>query len=150
MNTSGQAAVALAVALRDAHFRLKALARVWEENAPAGAVHGRRPLGPAWQYSDRPDEASYTDGLLIELADGLALLLHLSVDFGAAGTDLQATVAVEDGEGNVEELLSTGPEEYPVSAEDLAAAIGQCLARLERLDPSGVIGARQHPGAVRS
>ncbi|MFJ5927022.1 hypothetical protein ACIQF6_30970 [Kitasatospora sp. NPDC092948] len=138
MNDSGQAAVGAVVALRDAHFRLTALARAWEEHAPAGSVRGRMPLGPEWHWSDRPDQASYSDGRLIELTGGLTLALHLAVRFDAAGTDLQASLSVEDRDGNVEELLCTGPEEFPASAEELAAAIGQCLDRLERLDPSSV------------
>ncbi|MFG2913720.1 hypothetical protein ACGF0D_12615 [Kitasatospora sp. NPDC048298] len=139
MDGTGQAAVALAVVLRDAHFGLRRLARAWEEGAPVGSVRRRESLGPGWQFSDRPDEASYADGQVIELASGLTVAVQLSIGFSVTGTDLLATVAVEDDEGNVAELLSTGPEEFPLSAEDLIVEIGQCLNRMERLDLSGVI-----------
>lgn len=142
MDDTGQAAVAVAVALRHAHFGLKRLARAWEEGAPVGLVRRREPLGPVWQYSDRPDEASYTDGQVIELASGLTVVVQLSIDFSATGTDMLATVSVEDVEddgGSIAELLSTGPEEFPLSAEDLVTEIRQCLERMERLDLSGVI-----------
>ncbi|OKJ13865.1 hypothetical protein [Kitasatospora sp. CB01950] len=43
MDDTGRGAVALAVALRDAHFRLKALVRGWEERLPG---RGRQSLGP--------------------------------------------------------------------------------------------------------
>lgn len=64
MDGSGQGAVALAVALRDAHFKLKSLARAWEERASLGTVRSRESLGPVWQYSDDPDQVSYSDGQL--------------------------------------------------------------------------------------
>lgn len=134
MDGTGQAAVALAVALRDAHFGLKGLARGWEEGAPVGSVRGRASLGPAWQYSDRPDEASYADGQVIELASGLTVVVQLSISFSATGSDMLAAVSVEDDGGNVAELLSTGPDEFPLSAEDLVTEIGQCLERMKRLD----------------
>ncbi|MGA5823749.1 hypothetical protein ACPC54_38550 [Kitasatospora sp. NPDC094028] len=139
MDDTGHAAVALAVALRDAHFGLKRLARAWEEGAPVGLVRRRESLGPAWQYSDQPDEASYTDGQMIELASNLTVVVQLSISFSATGTDMLATVSVEDDGGNVAELLSTGPEEFALSAEDLVTEIVQCLDRMERLDLSGVI-----------
>ncbi|MFD8596647.1 hypothetical protein ACFV1L_16760 [Kitasatospora sp. NPDC059646] len=131
MNDSG---VSLAVALRDAHFALKALARTWAETAPPGSVRSREPLGPTWQYGDLPDSAAYLDGQALDLADGLTLTVHLSVDFAAAGTDLLAAVTVEDPEGNLAELLSTGPEEFPAGTADLAAEIARCLTRLSDLD----------------
>ncbi|MFF0294627.1 hypothetical protein ACFYST_14855 [Kitasatospora sp. NPDC004614] len=120
-----------AVALRDAHFRLKRLARTWAE---AGTVRGREPLGPAWQYSDLPDEACYLDGQTLELAGGLTLIAQLAVSFATTGTDMLASVTVEDDEGNVTELLSTGPEEFPTTAAELATEIDRCLTRMERLD----------------
>ncbi|MFD8483053.1 hypothetical protein [Kitasatospora sp. NPDC059673] len=128
-----------AVALRDAHFRLKRLVRAWEEGAPVSTVCGREPLGPAWQYSDRPDEACYLDGRVIELASGLTVVAQLTVGFGTIGADVLASVTVEDDEGNVTELLSTGPEEFPASAAELATEIGRCLTRMEQLDLSPVV-----------
>ncbi|GAA2782561.1 hypothetical protein GCM10010441_04320 [Kitasatospora paracochleata] len=139
MDGTGRAAVGLAVALRDAHFRLKCLARAWEDGAPKGAVRGRAALGPTWQYTDDPDRATYTDGQAIELADGLTVVLELSVRFSAAGTDLLAGAYVEGDDGNAAELLSTGPEEFPPSADALVAEIGRCLDRMEHLDPAGVL-----------
>ncbi|MEU3498770.1 hypothetical protein ABZ747_35450 [Kitasatospora cineracea] len=50
-----------------------------------------------------------------------------------------AGVAVEDDAGNAEELLSTGPEDFPLSADDLGIEIGRCLERMEQLDLSGMI-----------
>ncbi|MFD4659829.1 hypothetical protein ACFWP2_29850 [Kitasatospora sp. NPDC058444] len=140
MDGSGQAAVALAVALRDAHFKLKGLARAWEERASTGSVRSRESLGPVWQYSDDPDQASYSDGQMIELANNAAVVFQLSIGFSAGGTDLLAGVSLEDDGGNVTELLSTGPEEFPPSSEALVTEIGLCLDRMEALDLSGVIG----------
>ncbi|MFF2548879.1 hypothetical protein ACFVUY_40845 [Kitasatospora sp. NPDC058063] len=139
MDDTGQGAVALAVALRDAHFRLKRLAQAWEERAPAGAARGRESLGPLWQYSDAPDDASYTDGHVLGLAGNLTVVFELSIRFRASGTDMLAGVSVEDDAGNIAELLSTGPEEFPLSADDLGIEIGRCLDRMEQLDLSDVI-----------
>ncbi|WP_190214767.1 hypothetical protein [Kitasatospora indigofera] len=99
----------------------------------------RESLGPVWQYSDDPDEASYTDGQVLGLAGSLTVVFALSVSFRASGTDILAGVSVEDDAGNSEELLSTGPEEFPPSAEDLVVEIGRCLDRMERLDLSDVV-----------
>ncbi|KDN88058.1 hypothetical protein [Kitasatospora cheerisanensis] len=131
---TNDSAVALAVALRDAHFGLKALARDWAQSAPPGSVRSREALGPTWQYGDLPDRAAYLDGQALELAGGLTLTVRLAVDFAAGGTDLLAAVTVEDEEGNLAELLSTGPEEFPAGAAELADGIGRCLARLNELD----------------
>ncbi|MFD9124085.1 hypothetical protein [Kitasatospora sp. NPDC059571] len=136
---AGHGAVALAVALRDAHFRLKGLARAWEEGALAGPTCGCESLGPVWQYSDRPDEATYTDGQAIGLAGNLTVILELSIGFSHAGTDMLAGVSVEDDGGNVAELLSTGPEEFPATTADLVTAIDRCLDSMERLDVADAI-----------
>ncbi|MFD7644522.1 hypothetical protein ACFV4P_28190 [Kitasatospora sp. NPDC059795] len=137
MDDTGRGAVALAVALRDAHFRLKALVRGWEERLPG---RGRQSLGPVWQYADDPDEASYADGWVLELDGGLAVVFQLHIRFGAAGTDLLAEVSVQNEAGDVAELLAVGPEEFPPSAGALAAEIAHCLDHLERLDLSAVPG----------
>ncbi|RPE27914.1 hypothetical protein EDD38_7206 [Kitasatospora cineracea] len=44
-----------------------------------------------------------------------------------------------DDTGNAEELLSTGPEDFPLSADGLGIEIGRCLERMEQLDLSGMI-----------
>ncbi|BFV59815.1 hypothetical protein KCMC57_up49190 [Kitasatospora sp. CMC57] len=139
MDDTGQGAVVLAVALRDAHFRLKQLARAWEERTPVGTARGRESLGPLWQYSDDPDGATYTDGHLLGLAGNRTVVFELSVSFRTSGTDMLAGVSVEDDVGSVAELLSTGPEEFPRSTDHLVIEIGRCLDRMEQLDLSDVV-----------
>ncbi|QKW22749.1 hypothetical protein HUT16_29925 [Kitasatospora sp. NA04385] len=139
MDETGRGAVVLATALRDAHFRIKRLARGWEEHAPVAARRGRDSLGPCWQYSDSPDQAVYLDGQAIGLAGGRTVVLSLSVDFRSEGTDLVVGVAVEDEDGNVEELLGTGPEDFVRSADGLAAELARCLDRMEGLDLPDVL-----------
>ncbi|MGW6706419.1 hypothetical protein ACWGDE_16195 [Streptomyces sp. NPDC054956] len=139
MDDTGRASVALAVALRDTHFRLKALARSWEERAAAGVVQQRESLGPTWQYSDDPDLASYADGQVIVLANGICVIFQLAIRFGGEAVDMLASINLEDDDEVFMELLSTGPEEFPVSGDDLVTEIGRCLEQMERVDLASVL-----------
>ncbi|MEY9965158.1 hypothetical protein ABIA33_003200 [Streptacidiphilus sp. MAP12-16] len=139
MDESGRGAIALAVVLRDAHFRLKSLVRAWEQLAAVGSVSDREALGPVWQYSDDPSRVTYFDGHALVLKQGGAVTCELAVDFNAQHVDIAARVTLEqDGEESAE-LLCTGPLEFPASADELVVEIGRCLDRLEQVDVSGVL-----------
>ena len=139
MDTSGRGALDLAVALREAHFRLRALARSWEEALPGGRVLERRPLGPSWSYDEAPDQAAYGDGQAVQLDERSVLLCELAVNFRAAGVDMAARITLEtDGEDCVD-LLATGPLEFPDSSDDLVREIRRCLASLEQADLTAVL-----------
>ncbi|MEY9875010.1 hypothetical protein ABH931_004511 [Streptacidiphilus sp. MAP12-33] len=131
--------VALAVALRDAHFRLKHLARTWGEQVPPGTRVGYEALGPAWSYGESPDEASYLDGHAVHYG-ATALVLELLIQFLAAGTDLSLAVHTSNADGDGSQLLLTGPLEHPATARELAAELDRCLLRAERLDPAPTRG----------
>ncbi|MFC1436307.1 hypothetical protein ACEZDB_37300 [Streptacidiphilus sp. N1-3] len=141
MDESGRGAFALAVALQDAHVRLRRVVKRWEALAPAGSVARCEALGPVWQSSDhvRP---GYFDGQALVLARGGAVSCELSIQFGAQGPDftVRASLESEDGEDGME-LLTAGPPEFPSGADDLVAELSGCLERLEQLDVSEALGA---------
>lgn len=141
MDESGRGALALAVTLQGAHFRLRNLVRGWEQLAPVGSVSRCEALGPAWHSSDR-DRPAYFDGHALVLEHGGAVSCELSMHFDARGVDftIRAALESEDGE-NGRELLTTGPLEFPASADNLATEINHCLERLEQVDISSVLRA---------
>ncbi|MHA6760173.1 hypothetical protein [Streptacidiphilus sp. PAMC 29251] len=141
MDESGRGAFALAVALQDAHVRLRKVARGWEALAPAGSVVRCEALGPVWHSGDR-DRPAYFDGHALVLKNGGSVSCELSVQFDARGVDftIRAALESEDGEDGME-LLTTGPLEFRSSADDLVAEIDVCLERLEQVDASSALRA---------
>ena len=141
MDESGRGAVELAVALRDAHFQLKALARAWEERLLAGVVRGREPLGPTWHYGDDSRQAAYHDGQMILLDGDRSLICEIAVSFNADQADIFARAAREnDDQEDGAELARTGPLEFPDSAAQLMKEIRRCVRHLDTADLSTLMG----------
>ncbi|MFD0567919.1 hypothetical protein ACFQ2M_42515 [Kitasatospora saccharophila] len=126
--------MALTVALRDAHFRMKNIVREWEESAPAGVALRRNSIGPAWQYEESPNSSSYIDGHVLELANGVEIICQISIRFDTAGTDLLASISIEGEEDVFLEPVTTGPNEFPVGSEDLVREIGNAVSEMEGID----------------
>lgn len=117
-----------ATALRRTHYALKRFAADLDADAGPHRILGRSAFGPTWQYGEEPDLVRYTDGQVVTLADGRAIVLTVNVVFEADSVTVHGDLTVGSETGDDEsdfdpELITAFGPRTAHAEDDIIALI---------------------------